>query len=115
MCLIPCYYCNALLLLFSISCRNILTFVQCTTLLKMLANMRNGYAEVSGDVNWGTMGPKEVEQYKGQIVMNTEEELFFPSLTVGQTIDFATRMKGKHIMLIVHSLADTISSTSSPV
>jgi ABC-type multidrug transport system ATPase subunit len=25
--------------------------------------------------------------------MNTEEELFFPTLTVGQTVDFATRMK----------------------
>lgn len=25
--------------------------------------------------------------------MNTEEELFFPSLTVGQTMDFATRLK----------------------
>ena len=25
--------------------------------------------------------------------MNTEDELFFPTLTVGQTIDFATRMK----------------------
>jgi len=25
--------------------------------------------------------------------MNTEEELFFPTLTVAQTIDFATRMK----------------------
>lgn len=25
--------------------------------------------------------------------MNTEEELFFPTLTVGQTMDFATRLK----------------------
>lgn len=30
---------------------------------------------------------------RGQIVINTEEELFFPTLTVGQTMDFATRMK----------------------
>lgn len=28
--------------------------------------------------------------------MNTEEELFFPTLTVGQTMDFATRMKVPH-------------------
>ena len=65
----------------------------CTTLLKMLANRRLGYAEVSGDVSWGSLNPKEVAQYRGQVVMNTEEELFFPALTVGQTIDFATRMK----------------------
>ncbi|KAH9204795.1 ABC-2 type transporter-domain-containing protein [Leptodontidium sp. 2 PMI_412] len=65
----------------------------CTTLLKMLANRRDGYAEVSGNMAWGTLDHKEAQQYRGQIVMNTEEELFFPTLTVGQTIDFATRMK----------------------
>lgn len=65
----------------------------CTTLLKNLANRREGYAEVTGDVRWGSLDPKHAGQYRGQIVMNTEEELFFPTLTVGQTIDFATRMK----------------------
>jgi ABC-type multidrug transport system ATPase subunit len=65
----------------------------CTTLLKMLANRRTGYAKVEGDVKFGTLDHKEAAQYRGQIVMNTEEELFFPTLTVGQTIDFATRMK----------------------
>lgn len=65
----------------------------CTTLLKMLANRRDGYAEVNGDVKFGTLDHKQAERYRGQIVMNTEDELFFPSLTVGQTIDFATRMK----------------------
>lgn len=65
----------------------------CTSLLKMLANKRLGYAEVTGDVHWGTLDPKQAEQFRGQIVINTEEELFFPTLTVGETIDFATRMK----------------------
>lgn len=65
----------------------------CTTLLNMLANKRRGYAGVSGDVHYGSMTAKEAEQHRGQIVMNTEEELFFPSLTVGQTMDFATRLK----------------------
>ncbi|KAM3420040.1 hypothetical protein BST61_g3350 [Cercospora zeina] len=68
----------------------------CTTLLKMLANKRLGYAEVTGDVKFGSMDAKEAQQYRGQIVMNTEEELFFPTLTVGQTMDFATRMKTPH-------------------
>jgi ABC-type glutathione transport system ATPase component len=71
----------------------------CTTLLKILTNRRHGYAEVTGDVHWGTLDPKEARQYNGQIVMNTEEELFFPTLTVGQTIDFASRLKGKNIIL----------------
>ncbi|KAK4629104.1 ABC multidrug transporter H [Fulvia fulva] len=65
----------------------------CTSLLKMLSNRRLGYAEVTGDVRFGSMDHKEAEQFRGQIVMNTEEELFFPTLTVKQTMDFATRMK----------------------
>lgn len=65
----------------------------CTTLLKMLANRRLGYASVEGDVKFGTLNHKEAAQYRGQIVMNTEDEIYFPTLTVAQTIDFATRMK----------------------
>jgi len=65
----------------------------CTTLMKVLANRREGYEEVTGDLNYGSMDHKEAQQYRGQIVMNTEDELFFPTLTVAQTIDFATRMK----------------------
>ncbi|KAH7333166.1 putative Brefeldin A resistance protein [Rhexocercosporidium sp. MPI-PUGE-AT-0058] len=65
----------------------------CTCLLKVLSNRRTGFAEVEGHVNFGTLTPDEATQYRGQIVMNTEEELFFPTLTVGETIDFATRMK----------------------
>jgi ATP-binding cassette subfamily G (WHITE) protein 2 (SNQ2) len=70
----------------------------CTTLLKMLANKRVGYAEVEGDVHFGSLNHTEAAQYRGQIVMNTEDELFFPTLTVGQTIDFATRMKVPHVL-----------------
>ncbi|KAJ5988667.1 ABC multidrug transporter atrF [Penicillium waksmanii] len=65
----------------------------CTTLLKMLANRRGGYKSVEGDVRFGSLSPDEANNYRGQIVMNTEEELFFPTLTVGETMDFATRLK----------------------
>lgn len=65
----------------------------CTTLLKMLANRREGYQNITGDVRFGNMTPEEASRYQGQIVMNTEEELFYPRLTVGQTMDFATRLK----------------------
>ncbi|KAI1827147.1 ABC multidrug transporter [Xylaria intraflava] len=68
----------------------------CTSLLKMLANRRLGYAEVTGEVRYGSMTADEAKPYGGQIVMNTEEELFFPTLTVQQTVDFATRMKVPH-------------------
>jgi ABC-type multidrug transport system ATPase subunit len=52
-----------------------------------------GYASVEGDVYYGSMPAADATRYRGQIVMNTEDELFFPSLTVDQTIDFATRLK----------------------
>lgn len=65
----------------------------CTTLLKMLANKRGGYKSVEGDVRFGTLTSDEASKYRGQIVINTEEEVFFPTLTVGQTMDFATRLK----------------------
>ena len=65
----------------------------CTTLLSLLTNRRNGFAEITGDVHYGAIPAAEAKRYRGQIVMNTEEEIFFPSLTVAQTMDFASRLK----------------------
>ncbi|KAL6229440.1 hypothetical protein BDW75DRAFT_245735 [Aspergillus navahoensis] len=65
----------------------------CTTLLNILSNRRAGYQAVTGEVKFGTMTSEEAMPYKSQIVMNSEEEIFFPTLTVGQTMDFATRLK----------------------
>lgn len=65
----------------------------CTTLLNLLANQRKGYGSIEGDVHYGSLNAKEAERYAGQIVVNKEEEIFFPSLTVRQTMDFATRLK----------------------
>ncbi|CAO2652590.1 Nn.00g008730.m01.CDS01 [Neocucurbitaria sp. VM-36] len=70
----------------------------CTTLLKMLANKRKGYAQVDGDVHFGSLNAKEAQQYRGSIVINTEEELFYPTLTVGRTMDFATRLNVPHTL-----------------
>lgn len=65
----------------------------CTSLLKVLSNRRLGFSDIEGDVHFGSLNHQEAEKYRGQIVMNTEREIFFPTLTVRQTIDFATRMK----------------------
>ncbi|KAL0930058.1 multidrug resistance protein [Colletotrichum truncatum] len=65
----------------------------CTSLLNVLSNNRSGYKEVTGEVFFGSMSDKEAKQYRGQIVMNTEEEIFYPALSVQDTINFATRMK----------------------
>ncbi|RAR08086.1 multidrug resistance protein CDR2 [Stemphylium lycopersici] len=65
----------------------------CTSLLNILSNHRLGYAEIDGDVSFGSMSSDEAKEYRGQIIMNTEEEIFFPTMSVGATLDFATRMK----------------------
>ncbi|KAL3440841.1 hypothetical protein BJX65DRAFT_314422 [Aspergillus insuetus] len=65
----------------------------CTSLLNVLSNNRLGYKGVTEDVSFGSMSVKEAKQYRGQIVMNTMEEILFPTLTVEDTIDFAARMK----------------------
>lgn len=65
----------------------------CTALLNVLSNHRLGYEEITGDVHFGDMNAKEAKQYNSQIVMNTEGEIFYPTLSVGDTIDFAARMK----------------------
>ncbi|KAL3481319.1 ABC-2 type transporter-domain-containing protein [Aspergillus californicus] len=65
----------------------------CSSLLKVLSNRRQGFTEVEGQVRYGSLDRKEALNYRGQIIMNTEDDVFFPTLTAGQTIDFATRMK----------------------
>ncbi|USW53289.1 Putative AAA+ ATPase domain, CDR ABC transporter, ABC-2 type transporter [Septoria linicola] len=65
----------------------------CTSLLKVLSNRREEFSAVEGEVRYGSLDHREAARYRGQIVMNTEEEIFYSSLTVGQTIDFATRLK----------------------
>ncbi|KAH6639094.1 multidrug resistance protein CDR2 [Boeremia exigua] len=64
----------------------------CTTLLNILSNRRLGYAEISGNVSFGSMSSEEAKEYRGQVVLNAEEEVFFPTLSVGHTLDFATQL-----------------------
>ncbi|TIB86116.1 ABC multidrug transporter [Wallemia mellicola] len=66
----------------------------CTTFLKALANKREGYVDVLGDVDYGGLTPSEVKhKYRGEVVINTEEDIHFPTLTVAQTLAFALREK----------------------
>ncbi|TIA85326.1 hypothetical protein E3P99_04025 [Wallemia hederae] len=66
----------------------------CTTFLKALANKREGYVSVDGDVSYGGLSPEEVEKkFRGEVVMNSEEDIHYPTLTVAQTLAFAIRQK----------------------
>ncbi|KAG2224961.1 hypothetical protein INT45_000082 [Circinella minor] len=66
----------------------------CTSLLKVLANVRGSYTDVNGDVSYGGIDPKTFEKYyRGQVVYNEEEDQHYPTLTTRQTLQFALRCK----------------------
>ena len=48
-----------------------------TTLLKVLANAREGYSSIEGDVWYGNMDHKQAREFRGEIVMNGEEVSHF--------------------------------------
>ncbi|KAI7976856.1 hypothetical protein EIK77_010087 [Talaromyces pinophilus] len=68
----------------------------CSTLLNVLGNRRDGYTKIDGQVKYGSMDHKEASAYRGQIITNSENDIFFPTLTVAETMDFVTRMKVPH-------------------
>lgn len=68
----------------------------CTTFLKAIANNREGYVAVDGEVTYGGIPASKMDQrYRGEVVYNPENDRHLPSLTVGQTLDFSLRTKTK--------------------
>ncbi|KAI8099010.1 ABC-2 type transporter-domain-containing protein [Halteromyces radiatus] len=66
----------------------------CTSLLKVLANMRGSFTDVNGSVSFGGIDPTTfAKEFQGQTCYNEEEDLHFPTLTAKQTLQFALRTK----------------------
>ncbi|KAI9499314.1 ABC-2 type transporter-domain-containing protein [Zychaea mexicana] len=66
----------------------------CTSLLKILANMRQQYTDVEGDISYGGIDAVTFgKRYRGQVVYNEEEDQHYPTLTTKQTLQFALRCK----------------------
>ncbi|TFK52853.1 hypothetical protein OE88DRAFT_1627317 [Heliocybe sulcata] len=66
----------------------------CSTLLKTLANQRDEYHAVEGDVMYDTFTPSEVaKRYRGDVQYSPEDDIHFPTLTVEQTISFAAKTR----------------------
>ncbi|KAK7683573.1 hypothetical protein QCA50_013411 [Cerrena zonata] len=54
----------------------------CTSLLKVLANQRDEYHEVKGEVNYDSFTPQEVNKhYRGDVQYCPEDDVHFPTLT----------------------------------
>ena len=82
----------------------------CTTFLKTIANRRQGFYRIGGDVRYAGIDAQEMAKtYKGEIVYNAEgvfsglllmncsipssDDIHLPTLTVGQTLEFALSTK----------------------
>lgn len=72
----------------------------CSTFLKTIANKREGFLGVNGDVHYGGIDAKEMDKrYMGHTVYSEEDDNHNPTLTVGRTLDFALRLKSPGKML----------------
>jgi ABC-type multidrug transport system ATPase subunit len=62
----------------------------CSTFLKVIANNRDSYASVEGDVSYSGIPADEArKRYRGEVVYNAEDDEHLPTLTVGQTLKFS--------------------------
>jgi len=60
----------------------------CSTFLKVIANNRESYAAVEGDISYGGIpADKQKKMYRGEVNYNPEDDVHFASLSVWQTYD----------------------------
>lgn len=68
----------------------------CSTFLKAVANNRESYASVKGEVSYGGIpAEKQRKMYRGEVTYNPEDDVHFASLNVWQTLIFALATKTK--------------------
>ena len=68
----------------------------CSTFLRALANHRNTFAAVEGEVLYGGMTAAEQDKhYRGEVIYNPERDTHLPSLNVWQTLKFSLLNKTK--------------------
>ncbi|EGG02894.1 uncharacterized protein MELLADRAFT_53287 [Melampsora larici-populina 98AG31] len=66
----------------------------CTTFLKVIANQRIGFTKILGTVKYAEIEALAMaKNYKGEVVYNPEDDVHHPTLTVGQTLEFALLIK----------------------
>jgi ABC-type multidrug transport system ATPase subunit len=69
----------------------------CTTLLKALTTSSDGNLTVDGTISFAGLSPAEIERnYRGEVIFSDEDDQHFPTLTVGQTLEFALSQKVPH-------------------
>lgn len=72
----------------------------CSTFLQTIANKRQNFIRVEGDVKYGGIPAKQMDKrYRGQVVYSEEDDVHNATLTVQRTIDFALRLKAPALNL----------------
>ena len=60
----------------------------------MLANQRDEYYAVKGDVKYDSLTPEDVNKhYRGDVQYCPEDDVHFPTLTVEETLSFAAKTR----------------------
>lgn len=68
----------------------------CSTFLKAIANKRDGFISVTGDVSYGGISAGEQRKhYRGEVSYNPEDDQHLPTLNVWQTLKFSLLNKTK--------------------
>ncbi|KAG5651019.1 hypothetical protein H0H81_010207 [Sphagnurus paluster] len=66
----------------------------CTTFLKTMANMRQEFYAVNGNIHYDSMSPFDIQNhFRGDVQYCPEDDVHFPTLTVEQTIQFAAKTR----------------------
>jgi len=82
----------------------------CSTFLKAIANNRESFAEVTGEVSYGGISAsKQKRQFRGEVNYNPEDDKHFAPLNVWQTLKFSLLTKTKkrekgEIPIIINAL-----------
>lgn len=62
----------------------------CTTFLKTIASYRAGFKAINGEILYQGFDHRQIEGLlRADVVYTPEDDVHFPTLTVGQTLDFA--------------------------
>ncbi|SNX87363.1 related to ATP-binding multidrug cassette transport protein [Melanopsichium pennsylvanicum] len=69
----------------------------CSTVLRAITSKNHSNVSAQGKLLYGGFTPDEINRkYRGEVVFVDEEDTHFPTLTVGQTLEFALKNKVPH-------------------
>ncbi|KAG6860184.1 hypothetical protein C0995_014729 [Termitomyces sp. Mi166 len=72
----------------------------CTTFLKTMANMHEEYHAVSGEVHYDSLSPLDIKNhYRGDVQYCPEDDVHFPTLSVEQTLKFASKTRAPRVRI----------------